>query len=213
MKKMVALFILSFTMMVFFGCVRQPNCECSTTPVEEVAQVSPPEAETVAEVEETEAAAEPQEEVASAEAPETSVASTDETIILPPEGACLGIQAETVSIYSLTPTSTEVSPPSESELTTTTPVVVSAPPPEVATLEAISLDASFVSVLGNEVKVEDDRFTELVLICSGGEYTKVTIEIVFRKAFVAPSLIQAGCRDFYFRTASGIRSQNFHWPE
>lgn len=90
--------------------------------------------------------------------------------------------------------------------------VVSASTPTATTPDVISINASLVSVSDNVVTIQDDRFTQLVLSCTGSEYTGVTINIVLRRAYVAPSLVQAGCKDFYFLTADGKRSQTFHWP-
>ncbi len=169
---------------VLASCAHKSDCECgSTTPVEEVAQA---QSQPTPEAETT-AVAEVVEE--RTEAPEAT-AGTSTTEVSTEQ--CPVVEASTQTVT-----------------TSTTPDV----PTSAAASEMISIDASLVSVSGNLVTIQDDQFTQLVLLCTGTEYTEVTINIVLRRAYVAPSLVQAGCRDFYFRTASSTRSQTFHLPE
>ncbi len=198
-----ALFVLVFITAVLLGCAHNSNCECgSTTPVEEMVQSEPQQRAEVVEV-----AAENSSEV------ETECATAE-----------VGISVETTET-SVTPAEVledDLTPAEEAALVYPEPAVETVATAEVeeipeATAEieetpVILIDDSLVLVSGDYVTIQDDQFTQIVFSCSNSEYTQVTINIVSRRVFVAPSLRQAGCLDFYFLTASGARSQTLRWP-
>jgi len=222
--------VIVFLCLIYFAalaCTHKPDCECGSTTPAKVAQAqSKPTETTETETKKTEApkATEKTVETSETEAKTstTEVSSketcpvieattqTGEAIVFSPKEACLAIQAETVSIYQFTPTPA-ISATSKPEMSSASQVSASTSAPPTTAFDMITIDAATVSVSGNQVEIQDDRFTQLVLSCTG-EYTEVTINIVLHRAYIAESLLQA-CQDFYFLTADGKRSQTFHWPQ